>query len=179
MRAYLVLVFLALRGGCGINYVKPVSYGDVIGRDRAVIVYGLKVEGRWDYPRFSVMLDQYDATTGNITGNCLVHTHTEAVIDGAPGDVRYFAFDVPPGQYVYSPFHLTNLSGGSIALEATAGKHIYVGEFVYEKNRTLTLRRNLEEARAAVNLLYPELKGDLSAADIRVVRKPYVFLCGM
>ena len=104
MRRYLALFILVLLSGCGINYVKQVSPGDVVAYDRAVIVYGVKVEGQWGYPKFSILLDEYDAQTGKITGNCLVHTKTQATVDGAPGGVQYFAFDVPPGQYGLQSF---------------------------------------------------------------------------
>lgn len=177
MRAYFILMMLALLSGCGINYVKPVSYGSTVGQDRAVIVYGVKVEVQWTYPQFGIVLDEYDAKTGKITGNCWSYVHARATVDGAPGDVRYFAFEVPPGQYVYSPFNANSLVGGNIAFEATAGKPAYVGEFVYEQNRTVTLRQNLDEAKPAIDLLFPELKGSLSAADTRIVKNPFVFIC--
>ncbi|MYN25187.1 hypothetical protein [Duganella levis] len=177
MRRYLALFILVLLSGCGINYVKQVSPGDVVANDRAVIVYGVKVEGQWGYPKFSILLDEYDAQTGKITGNCLVHTKTQATVDGAPGGVQYFAFDVPPGQYVYSPFNANLLYGGNVAFEAAAGKRTYVGEFVYEKNRAVTLRQNLGEAKASIDRLFPGLKGSLSPADTRTVKSPYIFIC--
>lgn len=177
MRRYLALFILVLLSGCGINYVKQVSPGDVIGNDRAVIVYGVKVEGLWGYPQFSISLDEYDAQTGKITGNCLIHTKTLATVDSARRDVQYFAFDVPPGQYVYSPFNANLLSGGNVAFEAAAGKHVYVAEFVYEKNRAVTLRQNLDQAKAPIASLFPGVKGNLSAADTRTVKSPNIFIC--
>lgn len=177
MRRYLAPLILVLLSGCGINYVKQVSPGDTVGNDRAVIVYGVKVEGQWGYAKFSILLDEYDAQTGKITGNCLVHTKTQATVDSAARDVQYFAFDVPPGQYVYSPFNANLLAGGNVAFEAAAGKHVYVGEFVYEKNRAVTLRQNLAQAKAPIDRLFPGLKGNLSAADVRTVKSPNIFIC--
>ncbi|NYE60179.1 hypothetical protein FHW58_001331 [Duganella sp. 1224] len=168
----LPLLLAGLLSGCGINHARPVSYTEVIGNHRAMVIYGVKLEGVWRYPRFSLLLEEFDANTGKITGNCWVRTHTQATVDSTPGEVRYFAFDVPPGQYVYSPFNAKWLNGGTLAFEAPAGKRTYVGDFVFEKNGTVSLRQDLAAAGASVG--WP-----LSVADTRVVNTPFIFMCTM
>jgi len=172
----LLLVVLALNG-CVINSVRPLSADDTVSTHRATIVYGVKMEGRWNYPGFAVQLDEYNLNSSEITGNCFTYNRASAKIPAIPGTRHYFAFDVPAGHYVYSPFNGTQLSGGNIRFEAPAGKSVYVGEFVFTQNQSVVLLRNLTEAKSAINAALPGLADQLSPADTVIVNNPHIFLC--
>lgn len=145
--------------------------------DRAVIVYGVKMEGPWAYTGFNLQLAEYNLKTKQITGNCLTFNRTDALVPATPGETKYFAFDVPPGHYVYSPFNSTELEGGIRSFEAPAWQSVYIGDFIYQKNKTVKLRRNLAEAQGAIDKALPELNGHLALAKAMPAKAMYIFVC--
>jgi len=145
--------------------------------NRAVIVYGVKVEGPWEFSGFDLQLAEYDLKTDQIAGNCLTFNRTDALVDAAPGDTKYFAFDVPPGHYVYSPFNSTELEGGVRSFEAPPWQSVYIGEFIYQKNKTIKLRRDLAEAQSAIDKALPGLNGRLALAKAMPAKARYIFVC--
>ena len=74
------------------NAVRSLPAGETPHDERAVVVYGVKVEGLWKYPQFSVQLAEYDLAKQNITGNCFQFNRTEAFVASEPGEMQYFAF---------------------------------------------------------------------------------------
>ena len=96
----IVCVFFLL-AGCGLNSVDKLTPESRVNPGRAVLVYGVGMVGKWDAPMFSVTLDEYSIKDQNATGNCNVFNRADALISSTPGPVQYFAFEVPPGHYVY------------------------------------------------------------------------------
>ena len=176
LRLVLVLAFASLSNGCTMNAVKSLPAGDTPLGDRTVVVYGVKVEGDWKYPKFSVQLAEYDLAKQNITGNCFQFNRTEAVVASEPGAMKYFAFEVPPGYYVYSPFHPTRLSGDFLAFEAPAGRSVYIGDFVLEKNQSVSLHRESIKTDG-IDMTWPGLRSQISLASAVAVSRPFVFMC--
>lgn len=187
---FLLFLVSALNAGCTINSTYLLPAGGPASANRAVIVYGVKVEGEWPHAGFTLQLDEYDIARQNITGNCFRFNRTEARVPPTPGPIHYFAFDVPPGYYVYSPFHATRLAGDVLAFEAPAGRTVYIGDFVLEKgpsaplarkhleqSQSVSLTRNLDAARSDIDKALPKSKGDIALAEATVVKKPFPFLC--
>ncbi|MEO5932916.1 MAG: hypothetical protein ABIQ08_05110 [Duganella sp.] len=90
-RFFCMAAIFLLITGCTINSVKPLPPGDVPDKSRAVIVYGVKVEGSWQYDGFTVELAEYDIGMQNITGDCFHFNRADASVATAPGEVKYFA----------------------------------------------------------------------------------------
>jgi hypothetical protein len=172
-----VLSGLFFINGCTINSAKRLPVGDLASEERAVVVYGVKVEGFWNYPGFNVQLAEYDVKAQRITGNCFRFNRTEAVVPVASGEVKYFAFDVPPGHYVYSPFNGARLAGEVFSFEATAGQSVYVGEFIYGESQSVMLRRNLDDTKSAIDKALPGLRGNISLANAMLAKAPHIFMC--
>jgi hypothetical protein len=149
--------------------VKSLPLGDPPQDGRAVVIYGVKVEGLWSYPKFSIQLAEYDLQKQNITGNCFQFNRTEAVVAAEPSEMKYFAFEVPPGYYVYSPFHLARLSGDFLAFEVPSGSSVYIGDFVLEKNQSVSLHREKG--------IKTDLQRQFAFANAVVVGRPLVFMC--
>lgn len=177
LRLVLVLVCALLLNGCTMNSVKPLPAGEASHDGSAVVVYGVKVEGLWKYSQFSVQLAEYDLAKQNITGNCFQFNRTEAFVASGPGEMKYFAFEVPPGYYVYSPFHLARLSGDFFAFEAPSGRIVYIGDFVLEKNELVSLHRERIAETDEIEMTWPSLKRQISPANAVAVRRPLLFMC--
>jgi hypothetical protein len=154
---------LALGSGCAINGTRPLPEGAAPSAGRAVIVYGVGVDSKWDYEGFTVQLTEYSLPDGNMTGNCFRFNRTEATVAPAPGPVRRFAFEVAPGHYVYSPFNGAPLPGPAIAYSAPANRTVFIGDFIYGKDKQVSLRRD-------------PLPGT-PLAEVRLVASPKPFLC--
>jgi hypothetical protein len=180
-RLLLITVFPALMAGCTLNGVRPLPTGSAVHDGRAIVVYGVGVESRWNYAGFKVELDEYSVRDQALTGNCLRLNRMEATVPPTPAPVRYFAFDVPPGTYVYSPFNGAPLAAANQldaqAFVAPAGRIVYAGDFVYSQDRTVAVRRDLDAAKKAVARSLPDLVGEMSAAEALNVRPPKPFLC--
>lgn len=177
LRIVLLVACTWLINGCTINAVKTLPAGGTPSGDRAVVVYGVKVEGLWQYTKFAVQLAEYDLAKQNITGNCFHFNRTEAVIASEPGEMKYFAFEVPPGYYVYSPFHFTRLSGDFLAFEAPPGRSVYIGDFVLEKNQSVSLHRETSAEKNGIETMWPGLRGKISLANAVAVKPPFSFMC--
>ncbi len=173
----LTVVLGSANAACTINSVNRLPTGSTASPHRAVIVYGVKVEGSWPHARFTVQLDEYDLAKHNISGNCFRFNRAEARIAAAPGAVTYVAFDVPPGHYVYSRFNGAPLSGEVVAFEAPVGKNVYLGNFVFEKSGVVSLTRDFETVRADISTALPGLEKQLSLAKVKSVERPRAFLC--
>jgi len=168
---------LALAAGCTINATRPLERGAPPSAGRAVIVYGVGVEGKWDYEGFAVQLAEYSLDAGNITGNCFRFNRTEATVAPAQGPVRHFAFEVPPGHYVFSPFNGAPLAGPVLAYAAPSGRTVYIGDFVYGRDKQIRLRREDGTDAAVLRKELPGLAADLSLAESMPVTTPRPFMC--
>lgn len=159
------------------NAVKPLPAGDAPDDGRAVVIYGVTVKGPWKYSQFSVQLDEYDLAKQNMTGNCFQFNRMEAVVASVPDKTKYFAFEVPPGYYVYSSFHLARLSGEFLAFEAPPGKSVYIGDFVLEKNESVRLDRQKSVESDLIHTALPGLNREISLANTVTARRPFIFVC--
>lgn len=180
-RLLLVPVVAVLAAGCTLNGVKPLPTGAAARAGRAIVVYGVAVETRWNYAAFKVELAEYDLRAQALKGDCLRFNRMEAAVPPTPGQVRYFAFDVPPGTYVYSPFNGAPLDAGAApaarAFQAPAGRIVYVGDFVYSNARTVLVPRDPGAVRQALARSLPDLAGDIWPAAAVAVAPPRPFMC--
>ena len=95
-----------------------------------------------------------------------------------PAPTRYFAFDAPPGHYVYSAFSPTDFAGRNQAFEARSGRAVYIGNFVLGRQNTVTLQRELDDAtRQAIATSLPALASPLQPAPQVVAKPGRPFLC--
>ncbi|VXB80787.1 hypothetical protein [Massilia sp. 9I] len=177
LRHVLILLAGLSSVACTLNSVRLLPAGSAPSAKRAVIVYGVQVVGAWDYAGYQVQVAEYDIEKQNITGNCFRFNRAEAVVSSVPGAVNYFAFDVPAGHYVYSPFNGARMDGDSFAFEAPAGQSVYLGSFRFEKNKMVSLARNFEPVMDEVNRALPGLQGQVSLAKATTVKRPFPFLC--
>lgn len=169
-----ICLFIA---GCTINSVKPLPAGDIADSGRAVIVYGVKVEGAWRYDGFTVQLAEYDIGMQNITGDCSHFNRADARVATTPEAVKYFAFDVPPGHYVYSPFNGAPLAGDFFAFEAPAGQTVYLGDFIFKENQSVVLVRSINAVKSEIDTALPGLKGRVTLSKATPAKRPRPFLC--
>ncbi len=177
----------ACLAACGLNAVVPVTtLPKHIDQDRAILVYGIAMEGPWEWPSFPLGLDRYDLEKRDTSGSCWRRDKTEGSIPAAPGTQQYLAFDVPAGWYAYSPFNAAGLSGPSQAFQAAPGTVVYVGKFSNrggkisyraEDDRLVTLDRDLQTALPALERAFPGITPRLSLASAKVVEAPHAFLC--
>jgi len=173
---FVLLVLTAALSGCVINSARP--YGGDASPGRAVVVYGVTVAGAWGYPRFGVTLDRYDIGQQAITGGCFLYDRLEAAVPATPAPTRYFAFDAPPGHYIYSGFSVTGFAGRDQAFEAPSGRAVYIGNFVLGGQKTVTLQRELDDAtRQAIAASLPTLAMPLQPAPQVTARPAHMFLC--
>lgn len=163
--------------GCVINASLPLPEGGAPPPHRAVLVYGIGIESHWDFPRAGIQLAEYDLKRQAITGNCFLFNRTEASVEAVPGRIRWFAFDVPPGYYVYSPFQTAGLAGPSVAFEAAAGHATNIGDFILTGPHAVQLRRTPEGERRALYAALPQLPRSLETARTVPVTAPRPFLC--
>jgi hypothetical protein len=168
---------LALLGGCVMNSVHQISPDSIATSRQAVLVYGVQVEGQWEYPQFTVQLAEYSIRNQAGTGNCFFFNRAEATVPAAPSSVQYFAFEVPAGHYTYSPFNRAPLVGETFAFTAVEGRPSYVGNFVYTMAKQVELRRNIEKVQSALPAAFPNTDGKFILAEVTAIRPPRLFLC--
>jgi len=171
------IALAATLAGCTVSSTVPLAAGGKPGADRTVIVYGVGVEGQWSYPRYAVQLAEYSLERQNITGNCFRFNRVDAAVSSAPSGIHYFAFDVAPGSYVYSPMNGAQFNGDTVAFRAPAGHAVYLGDFIYGKDGHATRTGDLDAERAAIRQALPALPDDLVVAQTVPVAAPKPFLC--
>lgn len=177
LRLFLIFTLGLFNAGCTINSVRPLPAPGTPAANHAVIVYGVRVEGSWEYSGFRIDLAEYDMPAQNIAGNCFRFNRTEVEVSPRPGKAKYFAFDAPAGYYVYSPFNGARLTGNFYAFEAPPGQTVYLGNFVLGENHLVTLERDFDKARNGINSALPELEGKSSLSKVTIVKTPHPFLC--
>lgn len=174
-------VLSALLAGCTLNSVRPLPAGASIDESRAVVVFGVGVEGQWNYAGYSVQVDEYDVRAQAITGNCFRFNRMSGAVPPAPGVVRYFSFDAPAGVYAYSGFNGARLAletgADTPAFSARAGRVVYMGDFIYTKQGSVSIRRDLDAAKRYLAALRPNLRGELTQAEEFSVHRPKLFMC--
>jgi hypothetical protein len=181
----LTIVFSTLLVGCALNNVKPLPTGSSVSDGRAIVVFGVGVEDNlgWTNPGFGVNVDEYDLKN-QTAGNCFRTNKMESgIVPSAPGPVKYFAFDVEPGTYVYSAFNSTSLAstqfddqGNTQAFIVPEGQVIYFGNFILQ-HQTVVVRRDLDAFKNVRSKSLPNLKGAISIAKTTAVTPPKLYVC--
>ncbi|UOD29363.1 hypothetical protein INH39_28805 [Massilia violaceinigra] len=166
-----------LLSGCLMNSTRPLPTGGTPSPWRAVVVYGMAVEGVWDAPEMGVQLDEYNLADQVTAGGCWFYNRTETNIASVPAPVRYVAFNVPAGSYTYKT-GMPSMDNTTTAFIAPPGKVVYIGDFVYTREYHIALRRDLAAFEHARKQALPDLKGEVLLAETRVVKRPLFFLCG-
>jgi hypothetical protein len=171
-----LIASVLLLSACASNGVRMLTPGMVTSNASAVVVYGVGVEGNWQAERFGIDLAAYDVESQSVAGSCFRFNRTQATVAATPGPVQYFAFEVPAGNYVYIPRH-----GGARAqaFAAPGGRIVYIGDFVYEKNKDVALRRELDSLQKSRAAWLPDLKGQISLAVATPVETVRVFTCSL
>jgi hypothetical protein len=164
---------------CMLNAVRPLVAGEATQGGQPVLIYGVSVESGESTPKyFSVQLDLYDIERQNITGGCFRYDRAEAAVPGVPGRTQYFAFQVPAGFYVYSPFQIgKRFADTTRAFAVPETSVVYVGDFIYGRDGKVTLRRDLDEAKTWLHANMPGLEASVTLAPTRTVKRPNIFLC--
>ncbi|HEX8614589.1 MAG TPA: hypothetical protein VF800_25195 [Telluria sp.] len=165
-----------LLSGCLMNSTRPLPTGGTPNFWRAVVVYGIGVEGKRDARRLDADLQEYSLTNQAITGGCFFYNRTEASIPSVPGPVQYVAFDVPAGSYTYNSLY-GEPRGMATAFIAPAGRTVYLGDFIYTRDNRMELRRDLKAFEQARKQALPDLKDEVLLAESRTVKQPIMFLC--
>jgi hypothetical protein len=168
---------LVLLAGCVTNAVHELAPNSVVKSGHAVLVYGVGVEGRWDYPQFAVQLAEYNVEDQAGKGNCFIFNRTEARVPSTPGAVRYFAFEVPTGHYTYGAFNGAPIYGETLAFDAVEGRVSYIGDFIYASTKYVELRRNSESFTISLPRAFPGMNGKFTLAEGVSVQPPKNFLC--
>jgi hypothetical protein len=166
-----------LASGCTLSSTVPLEAGGAPRAGHAVIVYGVGVEGQWPYARYAVQLAEYSLERQAITGNCFRFNRVDAAVPSAPAGIRYFAFDVAPGSWVYSPMNGAQFDGDPVAFRVPAGQAVYLGDFIYGKNGRVTRTGDLGAERDAIRRALPAVPADLAPAATVPVAAPKPFLC--
>jgi hypothetical protein len=175
----LSIFLLAGLSGCMLlNNVVRIAETEAAAPDinHSVVIFGIGVEGAWKYPRFAVVLDEYDIERQSITGNCWRYNKMEASVPKDSRAVQRFAFEVEPGYYSFSGFNAVKLVGPS-AFSASAGQIVYLGDFIYSGERTVVLRRSDDTTKRELLKEYPSLVDKITPAKAISVAAPKIFLC--
>jgi hypothetical protein len=152
-----LLFACATLAGCLVNSVQsvPRSHAARPAADRAIVVIGVGLEVPSPYRAFAFSLDQYSLKEQKITGNCFHYNRINLQRPADVAAVRYFAFDVPAGTYVYSGFDANvgalrhpALGNGFIA---PGGHAVYFGDYVLVAD-AVEVRRDFAAARASITL---------------------------
>lgn len=176
-RLLCMLACLASLAGCTLNSNRPLPFGDPPARGRAVLVYGIGLEVKWDWSAFPLDLASYDIDRQEIGGNCFFFNRTEARIPAAPAGLHFVAFDVVPGYYTLSPFMSVESTARAIAIPVPAGQTVYAGTFLYQTGNRVTLVHDLAAQRAAVNAALPRLAANVTEGAPVNVARSRPFMC--
>jgi hypothetical protein len=162
--------------GCLLNSVNKITHKTGVAAGQSIVVIGVGLDAAWPYAGFSLLLDEYSLEKNRITGNCFHYNHIKAEIPPAPASIKYLAYEVPAGMYVYSAFN-GNPAPQPAAFIAPSGKAVYFGDYVYVGNRVVQIRSNLGAAQIAVrSLLAGSLVLTRASSEPSVIHGT-VFLC--
>jgi hypothetical protein len=176
-----------LTSACGTS-ARQIALTDVAARpDRAVIVFSLHVAEGQDAgepagppapARYGVDLDRYDLTRQSVVGGCFSRRDVvQAEIPNRAGTSAYFAFEVPAGAYVISPF-VSHSSHWEQAWVIPASSVTYIGAFDRRVmpprpaaiNFTTDYSNRLDDARRETGL-------PLATAELIDVARPRPYIC--
>lgn len=159
------------------NSVQQLAPASVAKSKQAVLVYGVQLEGMWNYPKFTVQLAEYKLKEQVGAGNCFVFNRADATLPAVPGPVKYFAFEVPVGHYTYSAFNGASLIGETLAFTAEEGRLSYIGDFIYTSAKRVELRRDSKDYKTTLSEVFPGTNAKFILAEAVSVRPPKLFMC--
>ncbi len=143
-------------------------------RDRAVVIFGVAVEGARQYPRFSVVIDEYNVENNASTGNCWRYNRVQGTVPSNSAAARHFAFDVAPGYYIFSAFNGVKLSGDNTFF-VPEGNIVYLGDFIHTADGSVVRRSNTVGV-SALTQKFQNLEKEIVMAETRT-GTPTAFLC--
>jgi hypothetical protein len=100
-----LIISCCVVSGCLMNSAHETHHRTAIESGQAIVVIGVGLDTASPPSSFSIALDEYSITKGKITGNCFHYNHIQANLPAVQTDVKYFAYIVPAGVYVYSSFN--------------------------------------------------------------------------
>jgi hypothetical protein len=145
----------------------------------AIVVVGVGVDSPRAGP-YSVSLDEYSLKNKKITGTCFHYNHIEASVPSGQKDVKYLAFVVPAGVYVFSGFNAATAAHPlprPAAFIAPSGGVVYFGDYIGMEDGSVELRSNLDAASSEVAGVIPKLSTLSQAEPEPTVQHGSVFLC--
>jgi len=175
------LVACAVISGCLLNAVHPLTLAPRQTPDsaHAIVVIGLGLDAAWPFTEFALTLDEYSPKKQDIAGNCFHYNRIDATRPSNPGNVAYFAYEVPAGIYVYSRRN-ANATLDPPAMEsgfiASPGGTVYFGDYVVVGNQTVQVRRDIDAARRASRGILPR-DAVLESADVVTTAPTHPLLC--
>lgn len=176
------VLIVSLNGGlcgCLVNGVHQIHSRTPLEPGHAIVVVGLGLNSPRAYP-YSVSLDEYSLKNNQITGNCFHYNHIEASVPSGQKDVKYLAFVVPAGVYVFSGFNAAPAAHPlprPAAFSAPSGGVVYFGNYIAMEDGSVELRSNLDAASSAVAGVIPKLSTLSQAEPEPTVQHGSVFLC--
>ena len=181
LRLIAVVIVYVTVPGCLQNSVHRVTETRRAHPDSAhsLVVVGVGLDAAWPFAAFSLALDEYSFEKHDTTGNCFRYNHIEATRASSPAKVTYFAYEVPAGAYVYSPFNANAKlapADSATGFIVPPGKAVYVGDYVFVGDQTVELRRDIGAARLGVRSLIP-VDLTLEQAEPAHIGHVHAFLC--
>jgi hypothetical protein len=142
--------------GCLVNSVHKIDHPSAIESGDAIVVVGVGFDTPPPPSGFSFSLDEYSMKSGKSTGNCFHYNHIEVQLplQTNKSKLRYYAYKVPAGVYVWSAFNGTP-PPGTPAFIASVDRAVYFGDYVYVGDHTIDQRRNLAAAQLATQSVLP------------------------
>jgi hypothetical protein len=143
--------------GCLVNDVQQINRRSAIQKGDAIVVVGVGIDTVTPSPGFSFSLDEFSMKTRKSTGNCFHYNHIEVQLPlpSNQSSVRYFAYKVPEGVYVWSAFNGRS-APGTPSFIASSGKAVYVCDYVYVSDQAIDRRSNLTAAQVAMEPVLPK-----------------------
>lgn len=196
----IIALNLLLITGCSFNDVNLLTNFEPPAQDRAIIIFGLGVEGKLKeaLPQLGLLFHEYNFAKQEATHICFFrYNHLPAGIENKSNEFRYFVFNVASGHYALDIEHAIN--GKSLAYEIPTGKIVYLGDYIYTAPYPLILKNDSEQVTTLLNSLqkpkltsrdgsdkatdfirslYPKFKGQLILPVPKMVKPPVMMLCG-
>ena len=137
--------------GCLVNSVHQINHPSATESGDAIVVVGVGFDTPHPLSEISFSLDEYSMKNGKSTGNCFHYNHIEVHFPSPTNrsGVRYFAYRVPPGVYVWSAFNGTP-APRTPAFIASGDRAVYFGDYVDVGDHALDQRSNLAAAQLAM-----------------------------
>lgn len=174
----MIVVATVSASGCLVNSVHRINHPSAIESGDAIVVVGVGFDTPHPLSGISFSLDEYSMKNGKSTGNCFHYNHIEVQLPRPTNQssVRYFAYRVPAGVYVWSAFNETP-APGTPAFIASGDKAVYFGDYVDVGDHALNQRSNLAAAQLAMQSVLPKNLRLVNADSPPVAIHGTPFLC--